>query len=207
MTEQPQKRDNQGLISAFRALRTVLGRAFKGANEREDLSILGNQQDGRVAVEGKRQPRIQALDLNLTAEEFEAEQLDDGNLYGLYESDEREVELYDGLFFNDRRGEWQARFIPTDPERRTPNWIEIYSCLFQPESNWVLSMEGDTSICRFVQANPVRPDRRCAEATLSEVMEFANMLNNRRVKPSQALRALTAFGVRLDRAVAKLEFS
>ena len=69
------------------------------------------------------------------------------------------------------------------------------------------SKERREWIARFVPTHPERTPLTHSDGTYAEVLEFARLLHDCGVKPSQSFKALTAFGDRLDRTAKMLSTS
>jgi hypothetical protein len=145
MTATPSKRQDGHLRRGFKALAKKLGLAFR-----------------MHRVSQMHAPQGSARQIGTAADR--SDDLDNGKYYT---SDERCVELFDGVYFSSDRGSWIARFIPTHPER-------------------------------------TRLER--SESTYIEVLEFARLLHDSRIKPSESCKALQALDSRFDREVARLDF-
>jgi len=63
-----------------------------------------------------------------------------------------------------------------------------------------------TWMARFVPPRGKKSALKYREATYTEVLAFARLLNDGRLKPTESVRALTAFEIKFDREAAKLRF-
>jgi hypothetical protein len=99
-----------------------------------------------------------------TPEELEAEAIDNGKRYG-YQHDEREIQIFKGLYYSPERQEWLAQF----------------QLIAHPDSPYI-------------------------NLSHAQVLSGGRTLLEWDTKPSQCLKASSAFCARLDRAARKLEF-
>ncbi len=113
-------------------------------------------------VEAPSEPKEPSISIHLQQNALDKEALGD-----YYQSDERQVELFQDIAYSENRKEWVARFTPTDPKS---------SSLSISEGNYI------------------------------EVLEFARLLHESKIKPSQSCKALLAFDAHIDCEAAKLVF-
>ena len=108
----------------------------------------------------------------ISAAELQAEMLDDDELEACYDSDENKQALYDGLYYSEERGDWVARFVPTEPAktsltRSEGTYVEVlelarilHDCRIKPSQCFkaltAFDARIDRSLCnlRLIDPNP-----------------------------------------------------
>ncbi len=111
---------------------------------------------------------------------------------------------------------FQARLLRSGPEAREfPEWLgEVSPTTYRMDERSLERFQGlhyskDRGIwmARFVAPPGRKSALPHAEATFTEVLAFAKLLNACQVKPSESVRALAAFEAKFDREAAKLLFA